>query len=98
MKIVNITLAFDDEKLDALEFSLKKENSSVQERMDDALSKLYEKTVAEPLREYLDSRTTPAAKEKPKRPAKNTAPKPQSALAKPLPSAVALVKEDEQNG
>ena len=98
MKIVNITLAFDDEKLDALEFSLKKENSSVQERMDDALSKLYEKTVAEPLREYLNSRATPTVKEKPKRPAKNTAPKPQPALAKPLHSAVALVKEDEQTG
>ena len=33
MKKVNITLAFDDDKLDALEFSLKKENSSVQSRM-----------------------------------------------------------------
>ncbi len=95
MKIVNITLTFDDEKLDALEFSLKKENSSVQERMDDALSKLYEKTVAEPLREYLDSRSAPSVKEKPKRQVKNTAPKPQPATVKPAPAPA--VKEDEQN-
>ena len=45
MKKVNITLAFDEDKLDALEFSLKKENSSVQSRMEDALRQLYEKTV-----------------------------------------------------
>ena len=30
MKKVNITLAFDDDKLDALEFSLKKENASAE--------------------------------------------------------------------
>lgn len=30
MKKVNITLTFDDDKLDALEFSLRKEHSSVQ--------------------------------------------------------------------
>jgi hypothetical protein len=82
MKIVNITLAFDDEKLDALEFSLKKESTSVQERMNEALHTLYERTVAEPLREYLDSRSAPSAKEKPKRPVKSTAPKPQPAPVK----------------
>ncbi len=64
MKKVNITLTFDDDKLDALEFSLKKENSSVQSRMEDALRQLYEKTVPEPVREYLDSKTVPAAKPK----------------------------------
>ena len=41
MKKVNITLTFDDDKLDALEFSLRKEHSSVQARMDDALKQLY---------------------------------------------------------
>ena len=45
MKKVNITLTFDDDKLDALEFSLRKEHSSVQARMDDALKQLYEQTV-----------------------------------------------------
>ena len=85
MKKVNITLAFDEDKLDALEFSLKKENSSVQSRIEDALQQLYEKTVPEPVREYLDSKAAPAAV-KPKRPVKPAAPKPQS--SEPKPAAV----------
>ena len=91
MKKVNITLAFDDDKLDALEFSLKKENSSVQSRMEDALRQLYEKTVPEPVREYLDSRAAPAAR--PRRPARPAKPQPReeppTALAQPT---------DERNG
>ena len=82
MKKVNITLAFDDDKLDALEFSLKKENSSVQSRMEDALRQLYEKTVPEPVREYLDSKTVPAPK--PKRTAKSAVPKTPSSEPKPM--------------
>lgn len=96
MKKVTITLAFDDERLDALEFSLKKENSSVQERMDDAIKNLYEKAVPEPVREYLDSRTAPAVP-KPKRPAKPIAPKAQTVPAKPSPAATPA-KEVEKNG
>ena len=64
MKKTNITLALDDEKLDALEFSLRKEHSSVQDRMEDALKQLYERTVPEAVREYLDSRAVPAPKSK----------------------------------
>ena len=89
MKKVNITLAFDDDKLDALEFSLKKENSSVQSRMEDALRQLYEKTVPEPVREYLDSKVVPAPKTK--RTAKSTAPKTPNSEPK---TAAAVVKED----
>ena len=88
MKKVNITLAFDDDKLDALEFSLKKENSSVQSRMEDALRQLYEKTVPEPVREYLDSKTVPAAK--PKRTPKSAVPKTPSSEPKAM---AAVVKE-----
>ena len=72
MKRINLTIAFDDEKMDALEFSLRKENTTVQERMDDALAKLYERSVPEAVREYLDSKASPA-KEKTKRPAKTVA-------------------------
>ena len=50
MKKTNITLTFDDDKLDALEFSLRKEHSSVQSRMDDALKQLYEQAVPEAVR------------------------------------------------
>ncbi|NCB53129.1 MAG: hypothetical protein EOM54_14830 [Clostridia bacterium] len=97
MKKVTISIVFDDEKLDALEFSLKKENSSVQERMDDALKSLYEKTVPEPVREYLDSKAAPVSP-KPKRPVKSAASKAQPTAAKPSFSAIAPVKEDEKNG
>lgn len=82
MKKVNITLTFDDDKLDALEFSLKKENSSVQSRMEDALRQLYEKTVPEPVREYLDSKTVPAAK--PKRTPKTSKPQTVATELKPV--------------
>ncbi len=61
MKKVNITLTFDDDKLNALEFSLRKEHSSVQARMDDALKQLYEQTVPEAVREYLDSKSCPCS-------------------------------------
>ena len=85
MKKTNITLTFDDDKLDALEFSLRKEHSSVQSRMDDALKQLYEQAVPEAVREYLDSKAAPAAV-KPKRPVKPAAPKTQS--SEPKPAAV----------
>lgn len=75
MKKATITIAFDEEKLAALEFSLKKENATVQSRMDEALQRFYEQIVPEPVREYLDSRAAPA--QKPKRPARSTA-KPQT--------------------
>jgi len=95
MKKVNITLAFDDEKLDALEFSLRKENTSVQSRMDEALQLLYEKTVPEPVREYLDSKATPALK--PKRPSRPTAPKtqPKAESPKAAPAAIVPLNEEE---
>ena len=88
MKKVNITITFDDDKLDALEFSLRKEHSSVQARMDDALKQLYEQTVPEAVREYLDCKAVPSPK--PKRTAKTVAPKTPS--SEPKPTAV-TVKE-----
>ena len=88
MKKATVTIAFDDEKLGALEFSLRKEHSSVQEHLEDALNALYEKTVPEPLREYLDSKAVPAPK--PKRTAKSAAPKTPNSEPKP---AAAVVKE-----
>ena len=42
MQKKDITLTFEDEKLDALEFSLKKKGSSVQRRMQEALKNLYD--------------------------------------------------------
>ena len=76
MEKVNITLTFEDEKLEALDFYAKKENSNVQKKLDEALRRLYEDTVPEPVREYLDGKAPSTAK--PKRPAKPSAPKVQS--------------------
>ena len=76
MQKTNITLTFDDEKLDALEFSLKKENSTtVQAWLEKTLAELYEQTVPQPLREYLDSRAAPPSRPKrPSRPASKDRP------------------------
>ena len=50
MQKTEITLSFDGEKLDALEFYLKKENTTVQKRMNEALTELYERIVPEAVR------------------------------------------------
>lgn len=85
MEKVDITLTFDAGKLDALAFSLRKQNTTVQSRMDEALKQLYEKTVPEPVREYLDSKAAPVPK--PKRSSKP--PKPQTVEQKSSPFAIA---------
>ena len=88
MEKTDITLSFDSEKMNALTFYLAKENSTVQKKMDEVLRQLYEKTVPEPVREYLDSRNAPAAK--PKRP-----PKVSPAKTKPTaPDAMTNTKEE----
>ena len=55
----NITINFDAAKLDALEFALRKQRSSVQRRMAEMLQQLYESEVPEAVREYVDSKATP---------------------------------------
>ena len=68
MESKNITIGFDAAKLDALEFVLRKQRPSVQRRMEEVLQQLYESEVLEAVREYVDSKSAPAAR--PKRPAK----------------------------
>lgn len=88
MKKENIMIPFESEQLAALEFSLKKKNTSVQAQLEELLKCLYESEVPEPVREYLDSKAVPAPK--PKRTVKPTTPKPQSSEPKP---ATVTVKE-----
>lgn len=59
MKKENVTISFESEQLAALEFSLKKKNTSVQAQLEELLKCLYESEVPEPVREYLDSRARP---------------------------------------
>lgn len=56
----NITINFDAAKLDALEFALRKQRSSVQRRMAEMLQQLYESEVPEAVREYVDSKRSHA--------------------------------------
>ena len=76
MKKESITIPFESEQLSALEFSLKKKNTSVQAQLEELLKCLYESEVPEPVREYLDSKTAPAPQ--PQRTVKPAALKPQS--------------------
>lgn len=71
-----IKLSFNSEKMEALMFYLKKENTTVQKKMDEALRLLYEQTVPEPLREYLDAKSAPARPKRPPRPSQPKAAKP----------------------
>ena len=82
-----VKLSFDSEKMEALVFYLKKENTTVQKKMEEALRLLYEQTVPEPLREYLDAKTAPA------RPRRPTRPSPPRAVSKPAAGPAEQVKE-----
>lgn len=55
MQKITVTLAFDDEKLRALDTYLKMENSTVQKKLEEAMSDLYGQTVPKPVQEYLDA-------------------------------------------
>ena len=74
MKKVEITLSFDEEKLEALEFVLRKEKTTVKKKLDEALVQLYEQSVPEPVREYLERKSS--VKDRPRRPVKPSHPKP----------------------
>jgi cytochrome c oxidase assembly protein Cox11 len=81
MEKTNITINFDAAKMDALEFALRKQRSSIQRRMAEMLQQLYESEVPEAVREYVDSKIAPAAR--PKRPAKLVTPKAQISEVSP---------------
>lgn len=66
MKKIEIALSFEEEKLEALEFSLRKEKFSVQKKMQEELAALYEKSVPEAVREYLERKSAPV-RERPRR-------------------------------
>lgn len=64
MQKVNITLTMDDEKLRALEYYLKQQNTTVQKKLDEAVGQLYEQTVPETVRQFVEG----ISGSKPKRP------------------------------
>ena len=84
MEKTEITLSFDSERMRALTIYLKMENTTVQEKMDEAMRQLYEKAVPEPVREYLDIVSAPPSR--PKRPSRPSQPKADPPKAPPAPS------------
>lgn len=54
---VEIKIMFESEKLDALEVFLAESNSSVQKKLAEDLQHLYEKTVPEPVRKFVDAKS-----------------------------------------
>ncbi len=89
MEKMEITLSFDSERMRALTIYLKMENATVQEKMDEAMRQLYERTVPEPVREYLDIVSVPPSR--PKRPPRPSQPKGEQ--AKPLAGPADKEKE-----
>ena len=69
MQKTAITVMMEEEKLKALGYFLRKENTSVQKRMDEALRQLYESAVPEQVREYLDGKAAAAARDRSRKPA-----------------------------
>ena len=94
MKKETVTITFESEQLAALEFSLKKKNTSVQAQLEELLKCLYESEVPEPVREYLESRTASAAR--PRRPARPT--RAQMSEQKAASSALASSDASEKVG
>lgn len=87
MKDTDITISFNSEKLDALNFYMSKKDSDVQGELEETMQGLYMKHVPAPTREYIEDRL-----EREGNPT-STIPK---ASKKPIPS-VKNQKKDKKN-
>jgi len=90
MEKSEITLSFDSVRMRALTIYLKMKNVTVQEKMDEAMRQLYENTVPEPVREYLDIISAPPSR--PRRPPRPSQPKAE------LPKATAPSAGEHKEG
>lgn len=71
MKKAIITITFEQEKLNAIQFYAGKKDASIDTELNDFMEKLYEKYVPAQTREYIESQSE-LPKEKPKRLARPT--------------------------
>ncbi len=77
MKQGNLAISFEEEKLAALRRYMGKKDLDLETELTDALTKLYEKYVPAPVREYIDETDAPApASPRPRRSLKPATPKP----------------------
>ena len=74
MEKTELTVSIEPERLDALNYFLSQDGSSAQKELEKLLTELYEKTVPEDTRGYIESKIAPT---KPKRPS-HPAPKPKA--------------------
>lgn len=79
MQKAEITLTFDEDKLEALAFYLAKEKTTPQKELLKLLDELYQQKVPADTREYLERKTPTAPKAK--RPVKPSTQKPVSTAA-----------------
>jgi hypothetical protein len=99
MPKVEIKIPIEEEKLAALNFCLQKENATAQQRVAQSLKELYETTVPQPLREYLESKTADKIKEHSKREPKNPRKRiPKEQLKSEVVSEKKTEKGELQNG
>ena len=75
MKNATLTVTFNAEKLDALEFHMSRKDTDLQEELNDTVQTLYEKYVPQATREYLDDKISrePKVRERPRRPTRAAA-------------------------
>ncbi|WP_455437624.1 DUF6103 family protein [Hungatella hathewayi] len=69
-KNTTLTLSFNTEKLDALNFHMSKKEADLQSELNDTIQKLYEKYVPQATREYIEDkvRRETETKDRPRRP------------------------------
>ena len=70
MKNTTLTITFNTEKLDALNFHMGKRDSDVQTELTETLQRMYEKYVPQATREYIDDKVAreSAGRGRPRRP------------------------------
>ena len=94
MKQVNVTVSFEEEKLNALKRYMAKKDLEPERELRDALLKLYEKYVPAPVREYIDESDVPKAANPRPRQSQRSAPA-KSAEQPPVTSATEEVRQHE---
>lgn len=69
MQKTDITLSFDDEKLEALTWFLQKDGTTPQKELAQHLEEMYQQRVPADTREYIERKTMPStARPRPRRP------------------------------
>ena len=75
MRNTTLTITFNTEKLDALNFHMGKREADLQTELNDTVQRLYEKYVPQATREYIDDKVVrdAAGRERPRRPVRMVA-------------------------